>query len=308
MEQSPDNRAKSPAPLMASTVTAPRDMRSHDVKWQFLRPFREHPHVAFPIGGYLALALIWICLLRLSPISLLKINEVLEPVPKVKLPSWIGGMEISVSHLLLVGFFRHPDRVLDAWVGNHIESARAAFESNETVTKCADFVPGPILLDREVLPALSVTAVRPAFARAIGRLLIWGSDDDRNMNLACEIARWSMEPDLTKRLRKNLMIAVLLEQDSVYTDDKDTDPFTKTVRDKLQLDETTPSMALVARLLKRQRVLVIIRGLSDLSQLTQSSIRPSSADFPANALVVTSRIEEALGGVGKTVIHPVPLD
>jgi hypothetical protein len=49
---------------------------------------------------------------------------------------------------------------------------------------------------------------------------------------------------------------------------------------------------------------VIITDLSELSQSTQSSIRPSSADFPANALVVTSRVEEVLAGVGKTVIHP----
>jgi hypothetical protein len=272
--------------------------------WQLFRPIRKQPRVAFAIGVYLALALIWISLLWLSPISLLKINEALEPIPKVKLPGWLGEMEISVSHLLLVGFFRHPDRVLDAWVVNRIENARTSFESNETITKCTGPVGGPILLDREMLPALTVSAVRPAFARPRTCLLIWGSDGDRNMHLACEIARWSMEPDPRKRLRKNLMLAVLLEQDFVYAADKDTDPFTKTVRDKLLLDETAPSVELVGRLLKRQRVLVIIRGFSELSQVTQSSIQPGNADFPANALVVTSRIEEAFGSVGKTVIQP----
>ena len=99
------------------------------------------------------------------------------------------------------------------------------------------------------------------------------------------------------------MLGVLLEQDFVYTIEKGTDPFTKTVRDKLQLDEAAPSVELVVRLLKRQRVLVIIRGLSELSQLTQSSIQPGSADFPANALLVTSRVEGALGDIGKTVIQ-----
>lgn len=304
MEQSPDRRVKARAPIIADAVTALQNIRRYDVKWQLLRPIREQPRVALAIGGYLALTLIWICLLWLSPISLLKINEALDPIPKVGLPGWLGGMEVSLSHLLLVGFFRHRDRVLDAWVAKHVENARTSFESNETITKCIGPVPGPILLDRKMLPSMTVSAVRPAFARPRSCLLIWGSDGDRNMNLACEIARWSMEPDPTKRLRKNLMLAVLLERDFVYTADKDTDPFTKTVRDKLLLDETAPSVDLVVRLLKRQRVLVIIRGLSELSEVTRSIIQSGSADFPANALVVTSRVEEALGGVGKTVIQP----
>src|ERR1035441_4702399 len=251
MEQSPDDRVKARAASVADAVTALQDIRRHDVKWQLLRPFRERPRLALPIAGYLALALIWISLLWLSPISLLKINEALDPIPKVKLPGWLGGMEVSVSHLLLVGFFRHPDRVLDAWVAERVERARTAFESDESITKCPDCAPGPILLDREVLPALDVSAVRPAFARARTRLLIWGSDGDRNMNLACEIARWSMEADPREPLRKNVMIAVLLDRDFIYTADKDTDPFAKTVRDRLQLDETAPSAALVACLLKR---------------------------------------------------------
>jgi hypothetical protein len=101
------------------------------------------------------------------------------------------------------------------------------------------------------------------------------------------------------------MIAVLLDQNFAYTADKDTDPFSRTVRDKLQLDENAPSADLVARLLKRQRVLVTVLGLSELNQVTQSSIRPGNADFSANALVVTSRVEEALGGIGKTLIQPL---
>ena len=143
----------------------------------------------------------------------------------------------------------------------------------------------------------------PHSPRPKTRILIWGSSDNRNTNLAHEIARWSMELDPGKRLRKNLMIAVRVTQNFAYTAEKDADPFTSTVRDKLQLDEEAPSAELVARLLKRQRVLVIVLGLSELNEPTQSSIQPSHADFPADALVVTSRVEEALGGATKTVIQ-----
>jgi hypothetical protein len=171
------------------------------------------------------------------------------------------------------------------------------------ITKHTDLVPGPILLDREQLPALSVSALRRAFAGPKIRMLIWGSDDKRNTNLAYQIAHWSMELDPRKRLRKNLMIAVRVEQNFAYSAEKDTDRFAKTVRDKLQLDEEAPSAELVTRLLKRQRVLVMVLGLSELDEPTQSSIQPGNSDFPANALVVTSRLDEALGGANKTVIR-----
>ena len=302
MEQSPDSRVKANAHRSIQAITALQNIRRHDVKWQLLRPVHEHPRVVFVIGAYLALAFLWSCLLWLWPLSLLKVSEALQSVPKVSLPGWLGGMQISVSHLLLVGFFSQSDWVLDAWVVKHLETARASFASN-TATKYTDLVPGPMLLDRELLPALSVGALRPAFARPKTRILIWGSSDNRNTNLACEIARWSMELDPQKRVCKNLMIAVRVTQNFDYTAEKDADPFLSTVRDKLQLDEEAPSVELVARLLERQRVLVIVLGLSELNDSTQSSIQPAHADFSANALLVTSKIEKALGGATTTVIR-----
>jgi HEAT repeat protein len=304
MELSPDRQVKAHAPIVADLTTALQEIRRHDLKWQLLRPFREQPRIAFAIAGYLALALLWTCLLWLWPISLLKVSEALDPIPQVKLPAWLGGIQISISHVLLVGFLRHLDRVLDAWVVKSVAKGRTFFESNATIAKSADSVAGPVLLDGKTLPALSVSDLQLAFANPKARLLIWGNDTDRNTNLASQIARWSMEPDPKKRLRKNLMIAVLLDEDFVYAAEKDADPFTRIVRDKLQLDEEPPSVELVARLLKRQRVLAIVLGLSELNQMTQSSLRPDHADFPANALVVTSRVKEALGGIARTVIQP----
>ena len=303
MQQSPDRQVKAKASVVADAITAVQEIRRHDVKWQLLRPVHEQPRVVFVVGGYLALALLWTCLLWLWPISLLKVSETLETLPKVRLPGWLAGADISVSHLLLVGFFSHSDRVLDAWVVRHLEKARSSFESNDAITRSTDLIQGPMLLDRERLSALSVSAVRPVFSRPRTRILIWGSDENRNTSLAYQIARWSMELDLGKRLRKNLMLAVQVGQNFVYAAEKNTDPFTRTVRDKLQLDEETASPELIARLLKRQRVLVIVLGFSELNEPTQLSIQPSNADFPANALVVTSRVEEALGGASKTVIQ-----
>ncbi len=174
MEQSPDPQVKAHAQTNIDAITVLQEIRRHQLKWQLLRPFREQPLLAFPIAGYFALALLWTCLFWLWPISLLKVNHALEPIPKVRLPGWLGGMEVSISHLLLVGFFRYPDRVLDAWVVNSVEKGRSLFESNRTTAKSADAVVGPILLAGEELPALSVSALQPAFARPKARLLILG--------------------------------------------------------------------------------------------------------------------------------------
>jgi HEAT repeat protein len=296
MEQNQSSRVKATGFSLTGAIASLQDTRSHDVKWQLLRPIHAHPRIASGIGAYLALALFWTCLLWLWPISLLKVSEALEPIPKVKLPDWAGGIEASISHLLLVGFFRNMDRVLDAWVIHAIARSNASAPSTNAVT-------GPVILDGELLPALSVASLQPTFARPKARLLICGRNGDRNGSLACEIARWSMDRDPNKRLRKNLMIAVLLEKNFVYSADKDSDPFVRTVRDKLQTDKDAPSMELVARLLKRQRVLAVVLGLSEMNQATQSSIQPSSTDFAANALVVTSGTKEALGSVGTTIIQ-----
>ncbi len=303
MQQSPDRQVSANAPVGASAIATLQELRGHDLKWQLLRHVQERPRVTLAVCGYLVLALLWSCLLWLWPTTLLKVSETLEPLPKVRLPSWLAGADISVAHLLLVGFICHSDRVLDAWVVRHLEKSRSSFESDKPIAEPAESVPGPVVLDRKRLPALSVNTLRPAFSKPRTRILIWGSDENRNASLAYQIARWSMELDPGKRLRKNPMIAVQLGENFVHAADKITDPFTRAVCDKLQLDEETASTELIARLLKRQRILVIVLGFSGLNEPTRSSIQPSDANFSANALVVTSRVEEELGGTSKTVIQ-----
>jgi HEAT repeat protein len=305
MEKSSSRRVKARAPGVAEAVATLGTIRQHSVKERLLGAIRQQPRAAFAIGGYIAMALIWVALLWLWPISLFKINEALRPLPTVRGPAWLGGIDLSLSHLILVGFFNYRERVLDAWVVKNADKARAEFESSETVSKCIIPVQAPLLLDHKTLPALSVENLRPAFARTKTCVLIWGGNGDGRISLACQIARWAMEATPGNRLRKNLMLPILLEEDFVYKADKDTAPFTKTVRDKLQLAEVAVSQDAVAHLLKSKRLLVIIHGFSELSQDTQSMIQPSQADFPANALIVTSKVREGLGGVSKTEIGPV---
>ena len=79
-----------------------------------------------------------------------------------------------------------------------------------------------------------------------------------------------------------------------------------------------PSEDLVLMLLPRQRILVIVVGLSEWSAETRSVIRPGTADFAGHALVITSQRNEALGRSRNAVIetakaypscswHPAPI-
>jgi hypothetical protein len=102
------------------------------------------------------------------------------------------------------------------------------------------------------------------------------------------------------------MIPVFLEENFAHTLEKDTSPFIQSVREKLQvLDLEPPPEEMIAQLLRRKRLLVIIDGLSELDEETRANIRPANPDFPAHALLVTSRKEETMGGIRRTMIRTI---
>jgi len=88
---------------------------------------------------------------------------------------------------------------------------------------------------------------------------------------------------------------------------KDQDVLTEVIRGRVKEltgEVDAPPSDLVRSLLKRKRILLIADGLSELNEATRNMIRPVNPAFDANALVVTSRLEESLDGVAKTVLHP----
>jgi hypothetical protein len=99
------------------------------------------------------------------------------------------------------------------------------------------------------------------------------------------------------------MLSTLLEANFAHTTDN-TSPFIRSVSEKLQiLDIEPPAEEVILQLLRRKRLLALVDGLSELHEETRASIRPSSPDFPAHALVVTSCKEETMGGMRRTMIR-----
>jgi HEAT repeat protein len=274
-------------------------------------PAREIPEWLF--WPALVLAYVLVCLalcltlLWLRPLWLLIINDTLKEYLDFTLPAQLGGMKISLRDLLLVRYFNYHRRVLDAWVTKFIPLARERFEDRDTVKDRQVYVDVPVDLDGTVLPDLSAKHLQRSFGRKQRCLLIWGEGGSGKTALVCQVARWAMADEEPERLCKHRMLPILIEQELDYTVAPGQQPFLEAIRGQLRLLIGEPEAIapeLLDCLLRQRRLLVIVDHLSEMSEATRKQIRPGDPSFPANALVITSRADEKLDGVARTIIKP----
>jgi len=238
----------------------------------------------------------------IRPLWLLKIYEKLKPIC-FKIP--VIGTDVSLGNLI---FFKYHPRVLDAWVAAHIQATRDEFQKRETVRERNILVPIPVILDNTTIATLKGKDLQPTFAQKRGCLLIWEEGGAGKTSLACLIGKWAMSDNSEERICHHRMLPVLIESELNMKVAEGKQPFIEAIRGQLQdlTDTAEPiSEELLEQLLKQRRILVIVDHLSEMSEQTQTAIRPEMPDFPVNALLVTSRLEEPLGQVTKTAIKPL---
>ncbi len=266
---------------------------------QFIDKILKNPSIMAPIIYLLVLLTIF----GLRPLWLLKIDEILKPID-LKLP--IPGMpEISPRWFI---FFKYHPRVLDAWVNRYVKSVREEFEEKNTVHDREVYIPIPVVLGGKTLPQLTGANLRTKFTKQRDCLLIQGEGGVGKTSLACQIAKWAMADDENDRLTKHKMLPVLIEQELDLVTSEGKSPLLATIQGQLQDLTNEPQPVpeeLLERLLRDRRILVIVDHLSEMSETTRKAIRPESPNFPVNALIVTSRFEETLGHVTKTIIKPM---
>jgi NACHT domain len=220
-------------------------------------------------------------------------------------------LRIALLWLICESFYyielRYP-RVLDAWVNQYVKSVREEFEEKNTVHDREVYIPIPVVLGGKTLPQLTGASIRPKFIKQRDCLLIQGEGGVGKTSLACQIAKWAMADDENDRLTQHKMLPVLIEQELDLVTSEGKSPLIATIQGQLQ-DLTNTSQPIseefLERLLRDRRILVIIDHLSEMSEATRKAIRPESPNFPVNALIVTSRFEETLGNVTKTIIKPM---
>ena len=238
----------------------------------------------------------------IRPLWLLKIYETLKPIG-FKIP--VLGTDVSLGNLI---FFKYHPRVLDAWVTAHIQATRDEFQKRETVRDRKILVPIPVILDNNTIATLKGKDLQPTFAQKRGCLLIWEEGGAGKTSLACLIGKWAMSDNSEERICNHRMLPVLIESELNMKVAEGKQPFIEAIRGQLQdlTDTAEPiSEELLEQLLKQRRILVIVDHFSEMSEQTQTAIRPEMPDFPVNALLVTSRVEEPLGRVTKTAIKPL---
>ena len=273
---------------------------------------RANPAIAGVLLYLIAMPSLWGLLLLIRPLWLLKLNHFLKPYTDFEIPSPLGGsLKVPLRLVLFLAMFHYHPRVLDAWIAGQIEVAREAFDHKNTVSDCKVYIPIPVVLGGNTIAELASQDLHSTFWDGRQCLLIWGEGGIGKTSLACNLAKWAMADDRASRLCRHQMLPVLIEQELDFKLPADKHPFREAIRGQVQalIDATEPiSDEFLEKLLRQRRILVIVDRLSELSEATRAQIRPGHPDFPANALIVTSRVEETLDEVPKTTVKPLRIE
>ncbi len=248
------------------------------------------------LGG---VGVLYVGVLWFSPLWLLRLPAELK-VPKLGM---IPEFKLPLGFVI---WLKYRPRVLDAWVEKHIDTFEKKFQENETVDERKDYVSLPVELNKQEIEELTTEDLRKTFEKEKRvRLLIWGEGGSGKTTIACQIAKWAMEKDKSKRLTQHLMLPVLIEQELKSQSGEGMKPLMEVIvgeiQDLIDGEQKIVDELLVEQLLRQRRILLIVDHLSEMSEETRKKINPRDPEFPANALVITSRIEEKFKGIDNKI-------
>ncbi|HEX5732656.1 MAG TPA: HEAT repeat domain-containing protein [Blastocatellia bacterium] len=273
------------------------------------RLVRANPLISLLLAAYLVLQLVWLLFFWLRPLLLLKVITSLGQVgERFKIP-WLN-ITIPFRPLLVFPLFYYRSRLLDAWVRSNLLAARENFANKQTVSQRKVYVAMPASINETTCDSVSATSFQPISNKSKLTILVAGEGGAGKTSLACRMALWAMKDEPHERLCKpHRMLPVLIESNlEARPDGKNALVETAhgQLGDLIGLTEPIPK-ELFDKLLRKRRVLVILDSLSELDETTHMSVRPAQSDFPIAALIVTSRIDEELGGAMKTTVRPLRL-
>lgn len=261
---------------------------------------QNHPWIVGLGMGVVLLVTAYGAVFLLHPLWLLKLED--GPIQAIANIPHVGTALSGVLKVLLP--LKYHPRVLDAWVEQHWQQVEAAFLELKTVKDRQLHIALPVSLGQEgtFINELSGSDLATTFEKRPAVLLMTGEGGAGKTSLACQIALWGLK----KQLATHRLLPVLIETE---LDEKKT--LLAAIRGQLnaltnETDEIPTN--LLEKLLQRQRILVIVDHFSEMGEATRQQVMPDLADFPAKALVITSRLEESLGGVTKTILKPLRIE
>lgn len=269
-----------------------------------------HQTVSGIIGAYLILLVFWSLVFWLRPLWLLPVSAFLSRYePKIKTQNMEIGLPLR--HLLLVSLFHYRKSVLDQWVRKHLATARENFANRRTVKERKTYVSTPTMTNEEICDGLSPALLHLIFDKPKSTVLISGEGGAGKTSLACQMALWAMDDESENRLCKSHRMLPVLIEGNLEPQADGKNAFIESIRGHLReligVPDEIPEEFLL-HLLRKRRVLVIVDSLSELEEGTRRIVKPAQPDFPVAALIVTSRIDDVLGGASKTIIKPLRLN
>lgn len=256
-------------------------------------------------GVFIVLAIFlagWLIIYFFKPIWLLVFYEFL-PIRDARFTGVVGAVTISVEYVLTRLVFR--PRVLDAWVSIHLASASQEFAKKQTVGDRRIYVPVAVFFAGRLEADFDCSSLRKTFDRNQSRILITGVGGAGKTSLACQVLLWAMSGKKDEScLGRPAMLPVLLEHDFVEAGE---DALAKSISSQLSdlLDlKMAISDSMLQALLKHKRILVLIDGMSEMSEGTRTAILSGISRIPVNAIIITSRIDETVGQLKTTTIRP----
>jgi len=270
----------------------------------------DHPAISGIIASYLFLLIFWSSIFWVRPLWLLPVSAfVSQYEPRIKTQNMEIGLPLR--HLLLISLFHHRKRVLDHWVRKHLATARENFANRQTVKERKTYVQTPAMMSEQTCDSLSPALMQPMFDKPKSTLLISGEGGAGKTSLACQMAVWAMADEPEQRLCKSHRILPVLIEGNLEPQAADKNAFLESIRGQLRelvgMPDAIPE-ELLSQLLRKRRVLVVVDSLSEMDETMRRSVMPAQADFPVAALIVTSRIDDDLGGAAKTIIKPLRLN
>ncbi len=230
----------------------------------------------------------------------LPLYELLDQVPAGSL----GSPLKLLAKATVLPFLITNERVLDAWVNKHASSASQHFAAYESFKARAVYLTLPVSvgdLDRGVIVTDPHPSVfRHVFAARPSVVDICGSGGSGKSTLAFQMAQWAIADDPEQRLARHKMLPILIE-----------DNFSNIggiVRNTVSawFGEEVDA-AFVKALLRSQRILIVVDGVSERDQATRRYLTEIHGVEPVNALISTSRHETPFINGSAVRVYPLPL-
>ncbi len=194
--------ATPPYPQHEHAKSVQRAIEHLNLMWwrQYINEITVRIHQYPLVFSIVVVYILWVAtcmlLLLVFPLALLRINDFLR-LYKAKLRGRTFEIGLPLRYVFFVGFLNYRPRVLDAWVRQHIATARRRFLEITTVSQRAVHIPVPVRLESNVVAVFEAKNLKSTFLNRIGFLLITGEGGSGKTSLACQVARWAMadKPD-----------------------------------------------------------------------------------------------------------------